>query len=152
MPTKPTKEEIIQAFKDGKITNKDTLGNFLSNYDVISTIKEIVAKEANKGLQIGVAVFTNETIQKDSSAHLRFFAPYHGIDEDPVTGSACGPLLLILIKLGLIKDYRDDSLVIIEQGDVLNRKGRVEVKFNSYKNELIIAGNAITVIKGKLNF
>ena len=99
-----------------------------------------------------ITVFTNKTIETDSSAHLRFFAPYHGIDEDPVTGSACGPLLLVLIKLGLIKDYKDDSLVKIEQGDVIDRKGRVEVKFSSVKNELYIAGNAITVIKGKINF
>jgi len=99
-----------------------------------------------------IAVFTTEIIEKDSSAHLRFFAPYHGIDEDPVTGSACGPLLLVLIKLGLINDYKDDSSVIIEQGDVLDRKGRVELKYSATKNELIIAGNAVTVFKGKLNF
>lgn len=97
-----------------------------------------------------VAVFTTETIEKDSAAHLRFFAPYDGIDEDPVTGSACGPLLLVLIKLGLIKNYKDDLILKIEQGDMLNRAGRVNVKFNSIKNELIISGQAKTVIKGKL--
>lgn len=99
-----------------------------------------------------IVVFTTETIEKDSSSHLRFFAPYHGIDEDPVTGSACGPLLLVLMKLGLIDNYIDDSIIKFEQGDVLNRKGRVEVNFNTNKNELTIAGNAATVLKGKLNF
>jgi PhzF family phenazine biosynthesis protein len=99
-----------------------------------------------------IAVFTTETVDNDASAHLRFFAPYHGIDEDPVTGSACGPLLLVLIKLGLINNYLDDSFIKIEQGDILNRKGRVEVKFKSTINELIIAGQAITVLKGKLIF
>lgn len=98
-----------------------------------------------------VAIFTNETIEKESSAHLRFFAPYHGIYEDPVTGSACGPLLLVLIKLGLINNYIDDSVIVFEQGDFLNRKGRVGVKFNFSKNELTISGNAITVMRGKLN-
>jgi PhzF family phenazine biosynthesis protein len=39
-----------------------------------------------------IAVFTTEPVDNDASAHVRFFAPYHGIDEDPVTGSACGPL------------------------------------------------------------
>ena len=98
-----------------------------------------------------VAIFTNETIEKESSAHLRFFAPYHGIYEDPVTGSACGPLLLVLIKLGLINNYIDDSVIVFEQGDFLNRKGRVGVKFNFSKNELTISGNAVTVMRGKLN-
>lgn len=97
-----------------------------------------------------VAVFTTETIDKDSSAHLRFFAPVDGIDEDPVTGSACGPLLLVMQRLGLIKDFNDDKIIYFEQGDFLNRKGRVGVKYNSIMNELFIIGKAVTVIKGKL--
>ena len=116
------------------------------NYKILTELSN------NKNEFFDIAVFTTETIEKDSSAHLRFFAPYHGIDEDPVTGSACGPLLLVLIKLGLINNYLDDSFIKIEQGDMLNRKGRIKVKFNSSKNELIIAGNAITVFKGKLVF
>jgi trans-2,3-dihydro-3-hydroxyanthranilate isomerase len=97
-----------------------------------------------------VAVFTTETVEHSSSAHLRFFAPLDGIDEDPVTGSACGPLLLVMMELGLINKYLDDQIIYFEQGDVLNRNGRVGVKFNSLRNELYISGNAITVIKGKL--
>ena len=54
------------------------------------------------------------------------------------------------MELGLIKNYRNDSTIIIEQGDVLNRKGRVGVKYNSVQNELYISGNAVTVFKGKL--
>ncbi|MBK7230192.1 MAG: PhzF family phenazine biosynthesis protein [Ignavibacteriales bacterium] len=99
-----------------------------------------------------IAVFTIETVENNSSAHLRFFAPYHGIDEDPVTGSACGPLLLVLNKLGLINNSMDDSLIQIEQGDVLDRKGRVLVKYNSANNELYIAGSAVTLIKGEMFF
>lgn len=99
-----------------------------------------------------VAVFSTETVEKDSSAHLRFFAPYHGIDEDPVTGSACGPLLLILIKLGLMNEYNSNTKVIFEQGDLLNRSGRVSVQFNLFNSELLISGTAITLMEGKLTF
>ncbi len=104
----------------------------------------------NKKEFFDIAVFTTETVDKGSSAHLRFFAPYYGIDEDPVTGSACGPLLLVLQRLGLINDYRDDTKLIFEQGDVLNRKGRVTTIFNSLNNKLIISGNAITMAKGTI--
>jgi PhzF family phenazine biosynthesis protein len=97
-----------------------------------------------------VTVFTTETVENSSSAHLRFFAPFDGIDEDPVTGSACGPLLIVMLKLGLLQDYLEDKIIYFEQGDVLNRKGRVGVKYNSMRNELFISGNAITVLKGKL--
>jgi len=111
------------------------------------TLKEL--SETKKEI-FDIAVFTNETVEKESSVHLRFFAPFHGINEDSVTGSACGPLLLVLLKLGLIKNYKDDTFIKMEQGDVLKRNGRVEVKFNSTNNELIISGNAVTVINGNL--
>ena len=99
-----------------------------------------------------LSIFTTETIEYDSAAHIRFFAPYHGIDEDPVTGSACGPLLLVLIKLGLVNNYIYNSFVKIEQGDTINRKGRVDVKFNYDTNELFIAGKAVSVFKGRLKY
>jgi PhzF family phenazine biosynthesis protein len=99
---------------------------------------------------LDIAVFTTETVNNSSVAHLRVFTPAKGADEDPVTGSACGPLLLVLIKLGLIKKYKDNTYVTIEQGDFLDRNGRVGVKFISLKNELYIAGNCVTAMKGKI--
>ena len=112
--------------------------------------KELKKISETKKEFFDVAVFTSKTIDKSSNAHLRFFAPFHGIDEDPVTGSACGPLLLVLLKLSLINHYSDDDNILIEQGDVLGRKGRVTVKLNRQKNELFISGKAVTVFKGKL--
>jgi PhzF family phenazine biosynthesis protein len=112
--------------------------------------KELKKLSETKKEFFDVAVFTTETVDKSSNAHLRFFAPFHGIDEDPVTGSACGPLLLVLLKLGLIHHYSDNDNILIEQGDVLGRKGRVTVKLNRQKNELFISGKAVTVFKGKL--
>lgn len=125
--------------------------NSLKNlWDIKPDFKALKQLSETKKEFSDVAVFTTQTIEESSSAHLRFFAPFDGIDEDPVTGSACGPLLLVMLKLGLIKNYRNDSTIIFEQGDVLNRKGRVGVKYNSVQNELYISGNAVTVFKGKL--
>lgn len=98
-----------------------------------------------------IAVFTKETLDEDSSAHLRFFAPYHGINEDPVTGSACGPLLLVMIKLGLLKHYKSMTVIKFEQGDLLNRIGRVYVQYD-LENKLFISGKAVTVLEGKIKF
>lgn len=97
-----------------------------------------------------VAVFTTDTLESESSAHLRFFAPYHGINEDPVTGSACGPLLLVLRYLKLLKTDLPEIQIKIEQGDILGRSGRVNVNFRAATNELFITGNAVTTLKGKL--
>mgnify|MGYP005839563387 CR=1 FL=1 len=97
-------------------------------------------------------LFTTETIEKENHAHLRFLAPYYGIDEDPVTGSANGPLLLVLRKLGLIEENTEGKTYTFEQGDVLGRKGRVNVSYSPSKNELTISGKAVTVFKGELSF
>ena len=95
-------------------------------------------------------VFTMETLDQGNHAHLRFFAPFYGIDEDPVTGSANGPLLLVLKKLGLIEADTENKKYIFEQGDFLGRKGRVTVTYSAAKNELMISGNAVTVMRGEL--
>ncbi len=98
-----------------------------------------------------VAVYTTETIDSDSSAHLRFFAPFYGINEDPVTGSANGPLLMVLRFLSILKNS-DDKLITFEQGDIIGRRGRVKVIYSPALNLLRIAGNAVTVFKGELYF
>lgn len=115
--------------------------------------KELVKlSEDNKGFT-EVTVFSLETVEEENDAHLRFFAPFYGIDEDPVTGSANGPLLLVLRKLGLIDpDDTEDKTFTFEQGDFLGRIGRVNVSFSPNKNELMISGNAVTVLKGELTY
>jgi trans-2,3-dihydro-3-hydroxyanthranilate isomerase len=99
-----------------------------------------------------LAVYTLETVEEESFAHSRFFAPFYGIDEDPVTGSMNGPLLPVLMHAGFIKDEGSKISRTFEQGDVLGRKGRIGVTFYPDKNELYISGKAVTVLKGELIF
>ncbi|MFZ1517756.1 MAG: PhzF family phenazine biosynthesis protein [Ignavibacteriaceae bacterium] len=136
--------------KDGylfiAITSLKALWNIKPDYKMLKQLS------VDKKEFFDVSVFTTETVDNNSSAHIRFFAPFHGIDEDPVTGSACGPMLPVLLKLGQLKDYLNNTFITIEQGDVLDRKGRVFVKIDSQNNELYIAGNAVTVFKGSLSF
>lgn len=124
----------------------------------LSTLKEIkpnfkdllkMQKRTNTG---GHVVFTRETYDKENFAHSRFFAPFYGIDEDPVTGSANGPLILVLKTLGFIKDNNEDISMTFEQGDIIGRRGRVGVKYSPSINELYISGNAVTVLKGEMIF
>ncbi len=124
----------------------------------LKTVKEMspnckaVAKLYNTNKIEGIVVYTRETFDKRSFAHIRFFAPYYGIDEDPVTGSANGPLMLVLLKAGFIKEEKETYSYTFEQGDCINRKGRIYVKYTPAKSELYIAGNATTVLKGEMNF
>ncbi len=99
-----------------------------------------------------VVVFTLETVDEESFAHSRFFAPHYGIDEDPVTGSANGPFILVLKRLNFIKNHMNETTLIFEQGDVIGRRGRVKVRYSQTSNELYISGQAVTVLKGALSF
>ena len=98
----------------------------------------------------GVVVYCLETVDDSSSAHSRYFVPFYGIDEDPVTGSTNGPMLMVLKRLGLIDSDENDSSVIFEQGDFIGRRGRVSVSYIKATNELYISGKAVTVLKGEI--
>ncbi len=110
---------------------------------------------------IGVSVVTLQTIEESSAFHSRFFAPAVGIDEDPVTGSANGPLGVYSFMFGVRKGIAlpsywlpDDRLEFIgEQGDVLGRRGRVKVRLKVKKGgiaDVRIAGEAVTLFKSAL--
>jgi len=124
----------------------DAVGNLKPNFN------ELVRLPKEEKEFTEVTVFSLETIEKGNHAHLRFFAPYYGINEDPVTGSANGPLLMVLRKLGLIEQDTENKIFNFEQGDFVNRKGRINVTYSPVKDELFISGNAVTVLRGELIF
>ncbi len=100
----------------------------------------------------GVVVYSLETVDDASFAHSRYFVPYYGIDEDPVTGSTNGPMLMVFRKLGFVDPETEELSLVFEQGDTLGRKGRIRVSYNKSANELYISGKAVTVLKGELAF
>ncbi len=160
------KSEILEALSiDEKLINKK-LPMLLSDesylYIYVKTLKLLKQltpdflslrklTEQKKEFE-AVTVFTTEAIEDGNTAHLRFFAPYFGINEDPVTGSANGPLILILRQLDLIEKDTGGKIYIFEQGDFIGRKGRIFVSYLPSKNKLKIAGKAITVFKGELSY
>lgn len=101
----------------------------------------------------GLCVFTTETVERQSAVHSRFFAPTVGIDEDPVTGSANGPLGAYLFQYGGIRSNEETMTIVGEQGDSLGRRGRVTIRMKAVDGELSsleIGGRAVTVFDGQL--
>lgn len=127
------------------VNSLNVLRNIEPDFNALLKLSKIKKKFRN------LVVYTTETFEKNNSAHSRCFAPYYGINEDPVTGSTNGPLLLVLMKLGLINEQKKIISVTFEQGDFIGRNGRVKVIFNTVKNELYISGKAVTVLKGRLS-
>ncbi|MEX0602442.1 MAG: PhzF family phenazine biosynthesis protein, partial [Bacteroidota bacterium] len=119
-------------------------------------------REVSRTMKIlGVSVFTTETVEESSAFHSRFFAPAAGIDEDPVTGSANGPLGAYLFSYALPAGTTlpslwlpDERLELIgEQGDAIGRKGRVKVRLKvgtKSVKKVSIAGEAVTVFRSEV--
>jgi PhzF family phenazine biosynthesis protein len=99
------------------------------------------------------AFHTADAIDPGSDWHLRFFAPFHGVPEDIVTGSAQGPMGVVHLRerLGEIEDgwHR----LVGEQGDLLSRPGRVHVPVlleGGSVKDLEIAGEAVPMLEGRM--
>ena len=101
----------------------------------------------------GLCVFTTETVDRDSVVYSRFFAPNLGINEDPVTGAANGPLGVYLFENGIIRGENGIISIKAEQGDVIGRRGRVQVHIEVADGKPIgvrIGGTAVTVFSGEM--
>ena len=94
--------------------------------------------------------FTFDTIYESSTTHGRMFAPLYGITEDPVTGSASGPLGCYLVKHGM----SDGKQIICEQGFEMGRPGMVYVDIETSDSKITgihVGGHAIIFGKGELH-
>lgn len=105
----------------------------------------------------GISVFCLETVEQSSAVHSRFFAPIDGVPEDPVTGSANGPLGVYLYQYAIHRDFPVPSFLledgriefIGEQGDAIGRRGRVKVRLRVTGHgvkQVSIVGEAVTVM------
>jgi trans-2,3-dihydro-3-hydroxyanthranilate isomerase len=96
----------------------------------------------------GICVFTTDTVDRESAVHSRFFCPAEGVNEDPVTGSANGPLGVYLFEQGLVRAEGDRLSIVGEQGDAIGRRGRVTTALGITAGKVSsveISGRAVTV-------
>ena len=102
--------------------------------------------------QAAFTFFCWDTVDAASQWHLRFFAPFHGVAEDIVTGSAQGPMAILYQRL-TGEEKEGWSEYTGEQGDILGRPGRVSVRVareSGRVTEVTIAGGAVLMLKAEL--
>lgn len=108
---------------------------------VKSLLKELSAKYGFEGYYL----FTTAHEHRDYIAETRFFNPGIGIDEDPATGTAAGPLAGYLEKLAYINRNQDYQIL---QGTAINHPSSIQV---SVKDDGIwISGSSVIVMEGSL--
>ena len=129
------------------IKSIEILNTLQPDYDALSKLSKII--KCN-----GYYVFTVNSQDSDILIHGRMFAPAIGINEDPVTGNANGPLGAYLVQHNLIKHNNSLFKFKAKQGEAIKRPGiiEVEVKIEDKKPiEVKICGNAVIIFKSELS-
>lgn len=134
--------KVMIGIKNSKILNK-----LNPNYDALS-------KLSNKIKCNGYYVFTTDSQESDILINGRMFAPAIGINEDPVTGNANGPLGAYLVHHNLINHNNSMFKFKAKQGEAIKRAGIIEVEVKVEDKEPVevkISGNAVIVFKSVLS-
>jgi trans-2,3-dihydro-3-hydroxyanthranilate isomerase len=76
---------------------------------------------------------------------VRVFVPAHGVDEDPATGSAAGPLALHLARHGRIEFGEE---IVIRQGVEVGRPSTLHAVARS-PEDVEVGGSAVVVARGE---
>lgn len=115
--------------------------------------KDILSSLSRKIYCNGFYAFTLDSREEGILACGRMFAPLIGIDEDPVTGNANGPLGAYLTHYGKLERKPDGLTFSISQGEQMGRPGRMDVHvFSSPEGpeQIKISGKAIIVFETEL--
>ncbi len=125
------------------INNRALLNNLTPDFTALAHLSKEISCN-------GYFVFTFDSDDKDILTYGRMFAPAIGIQEDPVTGNANGPLGGYLIQNKIVKVSDETFEFTGRQGEAINRIGqmKVEVTIKNHIPELIrITGNAVSAFR-----
>jgi len=128
------------------IKNREKLNNLSPNYDDLIHL----SKEINCN---GYFVFTFDSDDKDILTYGRMFAPAIGINEDPVTGNANGPLGGYLVQNKIVDSKNNEFEFNGRQGEKIDRLGIIQVKVSSEDNKpslIQIKGDAVIIFRAEI--
>lgn len=107
--------------------------------------------DALRGLETGaILLFAPETEKAENDLHVRVFAEYYGVTEDPATGSANGCLAGYLAKH---QYFGSEAIgIAVEQGFEIGRPSRLFLRtsMESDQIQVHVGGNVIPVARGTL--
>lgn len=122
------------------------LNHLRPDYNALSKLSEIIGSN-------GYYVFSLDSPDKNILVKGRMFAPAIGINEDPVTGNANGPLGAYLVHHKLVKHKGSFFKFKAKQGEAIGRSGIIEVEVSIENEEPIevkISGEAVTVFQSEI--
>jgi trans-2,3-dihydro-3-hydroxyanthranilate isomerase len=102
-----------------------------------------------------VLIFSFESERPEATVHVRFFAPLHGVLEDPATGSANGALGAYLIHHQAVPVEKPTTRILSEQGAEMGRPSTLYVEVDIADDEITavrVGGNVIPIAEGTVRF
>jgi trans-2,3-dihydro-3-hydroxyanthranilate isomerase len=115
--------------------------------------QKLVAWCGHAGLpELPVYLFSLEVGEDDALCYSRMFAPVLGVEEDPATGGASGPLLAYLVHYGVAPSSPDYVAVNI-QGVRMGRPSRILMRMGGADTDpgaVVVGGQAVVVGEGRL--
>jgi trans-2,3-dihydro-3-hydroxyanthranilate isomerase len=99
-------------------------------------------------LQVGANLFARD----GDRWKTRMWAPYHGVAEDPATGSAAGPLAIHLARHGWTAFGNE---IAIDQGAEIARPSRLHARVEGEGDRVDrveVGGSAVIVARGEFRF
>jgi len=118
------------------VKNLEILQNAVPN-------KSLLKQASGKYGFEGCYLFTTNQPGAEYLAETRFFNPGIGIDEDPATGTAAGPLAGYLEKLGHIAKGQDFQIL---QGTAVKQPSTIHV--NVSDDGIWVSGSSVIVMEG----
>lgn len=120
------------------VKDRDTLQQAVPNKSRLKAASEKYGFE-------GCYLFTTNQLDKTLLAETRFFNPGIGIDEDPATGTAAGPLTGYLGKAGYAERDKDYTIL---QGVAIQHPSLIHTKLSS--DGIWVSGSSVIVMEGVL--
>ena len=133
--------KVIVGIKD-----ENLIDSLKPNMESLSKISEEIGCN-------GFFVFSFNANKNESLTKGRMFAPAIGINEDPVTGNANGPLGAYLIKHNLVNHNGEDFEFTGIQGEAMGRPGKIKIEVSIENNNPVkvkIEGEACIVFKTEI--
>jgi PhzF family phenazine biosynthesis protein len=100
----------------------------------------------------GILLWTMETLDPESTVHIRHFAPGIGINEEPASGVASTILGCYLVQNHIVAP--DEMVrIVVEQGNSMQSPGIVYVHIYTYKEQVIrvtFGGRGLVTFEGKI--
>jgi trans-2,3-dihydro-3-hydroxyanthranilate isomerase len=115
----------------------------LPSEDAVAAVRP--DQRALAGLGIGVSTFAG----RGRAWKTRMFAPFHGVPEDPATGSAAGPLAVHLARHGRVGFGEE---IEIRQGEEIGRPSRLYAQADGSAGRVervLVGGPAVIVARGE---